>query len=629
LIKKSRMLIVALIFSVVFISLIGRLIYLMAFEGNVDLKLKALQRHTKTIEIAPQRGTIVDRNGSELAISIKVFRIDADLKTLKKYIKKKNLSEADVTRDLASALEMDLSEMEKIMSTTDAEGKPSQFVSLKRKVEKSVVDAVKALKLEGIIISDDVKRYYTNGSFLSHVLGHINMNGDPVTGVELSYNDVLTGIPGVKVVETDAANNSLPYTESTVIEPVDGKNLMLTIDERIQELAERVAKETYEETKSHSVSITIMDPDTGEILALTNYPSYDPNNPNTGAETKEEILEMWKNRAVTNVFEPGSIFKVITAAAGLYNNALQGGKEFYCSGSITIGGTTLYCDKREGHGYEDISDIIKNSCNVGFIQLAEKIGKENLYNYIQLMGFSQKSGVDLPGESDGLVTSLQNMGPVEFATTSYGHGIAVNQVQYLAAFNAVANGGTWIRPHVMKEVYYYRDGNKIVDKTYDNLAMRTVLSKEKAAEQRKYMEKVVLEGTSKATIIPGYSIAGKTGTASKAENGRYLTGRYVSSFAGMAPVDNPKVTLIVTVDDPDSSNYYASSTAVPAAKKLFEELFVIMNIPPDKPEELTTTQEKKEGQQDEQKKSEEGTKASGNEEAKATKSTNAGNNPEQ
>lgn len=598
------MLVIALGFSVVFLGLIGRLIYLMGFEGNVDLKLRALQSHTKTIEIAPQRGTIVDRNGSELAISLKVFRIDADLKILKDYIKKKNLSEATVISDMATALEMDISELEKIMNSTDANGNPLQFVSIKRKVEKSVVDAVKALKLNGIIISDDVKRYYTNGPFLSHVLGHINLNGDPVTGVELSYNDVLTGIPGVKVVETDAANNSLPFSESIVIEPVDGKNVMLTIDERIQELAERVAKETLEEHNAKSVSITIMDPNTGDILALTNYPSYDPNNPNEGAETKEEILEMWKNRAVSNVYEPGSIFKVITAAASLYNNSLEGGKEFYCSGSIVIGGQTLYCDKRDGHGHQDISDIIKNSCNIGFIQLADKIGKENLLDYIQLMGFGQKSGVDLPGEADGLVISSEKMGPVELATTSYGHGVAVNQVQYLAAFNAVANGGTWIRPHVMKEVYYYRDGNRLVDKTFDKLGARTILSPEKSAEQRQYMEKVVTEGTSTATIIPGYRIAGKTGTASKVENGKYLEKRYVSSFAGMAPAENPKVTLIVTVDDPELPNYYASLTAVPAAKKLFEELFVIMNIPPDNPEEFLKAQEKEKAKKEEQKETE-------------------------
>ncbi|WP_163192754.1 peptidoglycan D,D-transpeptidase FtsI family protein [Clostridium thermarum] len=586
-IKKGRLFVTALGISVLFIGLIGRLIYLMGFEG-VEYRLMALKRQIKNIEIVPQRGTIVDRNGSELATSLKVYRIDADLSVLKSYLEKAKLSEEAVTEDLADILDMDKAKMEKIMDSKDSNGEPLQFVSLKRMVEMDTVEKVKALKLKGIIISDDIKRFYPNESFLANVLGHINMNGDPVTGIELSYNQELTGMPGVKVVETDAANNSLPYTESVVIKPINGKNIMLTIDERIQELAERVAKKTLEENKAATVRITIMDPKTGEVLAMVNYPSYDPNNPNAGADTDQDIQELWKNRAISDVFEPGSIFKVITAAAALHNHSLEGGKEFYCSGSITVAGTTLYCDKREGHGLQDISDIIKNSCNVGFVQLAEKIGKENLYNYLKLMGFSAKTGVDLPGESAGVVRSLDNIGPVDIATIAYGHGLAVTQLQYLAAFNAVANGGTWIRPHLMKEVYHYQNGEKVVDKQYDNYDVRTVMSKDQAAELRTYMEKVVKEGTSTATDIPGYRIAGKTGTASKVDTvtGGYLKGKYISSFAGMAPADDPKVTLIVTIEEPDPEKYYASLTAVPAARQLFEELFTIMGIYPSYPEEV-------------------------------------------
>ncbi|WP_139903551.1 peptidoglycan D,D-transpeptidase FtsI family protein [Clostridium thermarum] len=586
-IKKGRLFVIALGISALFVGLIGRLIYLMGFEG-VEYRLIALKRQIKNIEIAPQRGTIVDRNGSELATSLKVYRIDADLSVLKSYLEKAKLSEEAVTEDLADILDMDKAKMKKIMDSKDSNGEPLQFVSLKRMAEMDTVEKVKALKLKGIIISDDIKRFYPNESFLANVLGHINMNGDPVTGIELSYNQELTGMPGVKVVETDAVNNSLPYTESVVIEPINGKSIMLTIDERIQELAERVAKKTLEDNKAASVRITIMDPKTGEVLAMVNYPSYDPNNPNAGADTDQDIQELWKNRAISDVFEPGSIFKVITAAAALHNHSLEGGKEFYCSGSITVAGITLYCDKREGHGLQDISDIIKNSCNVGFVQLAEKIGKENLYNYLKLMGFSTKTGVDLPGESAGVVRSLDNIGPVDIATIAYGHGLAVTQLQYLAAFNAVANGGTWIRPHLMKEVYHYQNGEKVVDKQYDNYDVRTVLSKDQAAELRTYMEKVVKEGTSTATDIPGYRIAGKTGTASKVDTvtGGYLEGKYISSFAGMAPADDPKVTLIVTIEEPDPEKYYASLTAVPAARQLFEELFTIMGIYPSYPEEV-------------------------------------------
>ena len=581
------MLFVAMGISLLFIGLVGRLIYLMAFEG-VEYRLIALKRQTKTIEIAPQRGNIVDRNGSEFAISLKVSRIDADLKLLKTHIKEKKLSETDVTINLAKALGIDNAVMTKIMDSKDSNGDPMQFVSLKRKVEKETVDAVKALKLKGIIISEDVKRYYPNESFLAHVLGHLNMNGDPVTGIELSYNDELTGMPGVKVVETDAVNNSLPYTESVVIDPIHGKNVMLTIDERIQELAERVAKKALEENNAKSVNITIMDPKKGEVLALVNYPGYDPNNPTVGAETDKDIQEMWKNRAISNVFEPGSIFKIITSAAALHNDALEGGKEFKCPGYIRVSGVTLYCDKHKAHGAEDFSDIIKNSCNVGFVQLGEKIGKENLYNYMKLMGFSQRTGLDLPGESGGIIRPLNSIGPVDIATMAYGQGLAVTQLQYLAAFNAVANGGNWIRPHLMKEIYYYRNGDRIVDKQYDNYGIRTVLTKEKSLELRTNMERVVKEGTSTATDIAGYRIAGKTGTASKVDTvtGGYLDKKYISSFAGMAPADDPKVTLIVTIEEPDPSKYYASLTAVPAARQLFEEIFTIMDIYPNYPEEV-------------------------------------------
>lgn len=597
-VNKGRLLVIVLGLSVLFFGLIGRLIYLMGFEG-VEYKLMALKRWTKTIEIAPQRGAIVDRNGAELATSIKVTRIDADLSVLEQYIEDEELSKAKVTEDLSKALGIEVDEMKKIMDSKDKDGKPLQFVSLKRMAEKETVDAVKALKLKGLIMSEDVKRYYPNESFLAHVLGHLNMKGDPVTGIELSYNEELTGMPGVKVVETDAANNSLPYTESVVIEPINGKSVMLTIDERIQELAERVAKKAMEDNKAKSVSITVMDPKKGEVLALVNYPSYNPNTPSVGAETDKDIQEMWKNRAISNVFEPGSIFKVITSAAALHNDAVEGGKEFYCPGYIRVSGVTLYCDKHKAHGAEDFSDIIKNSCNVGFVQLAEKIGKENLYNYIKLMGFSQRTGVDLPGESGGIIRPLNSIGPVDISTMAYGQGLAVTQLQYLAAFNAVANGGAWIRPHLMKEIYHYQSGERITDKQYENYGTRTVLTEEKAAKLRTNMERVVKEGTSTATDIAGYRIAGKTGTASKVDtvNGSYLDKKYFSSFAGMAPADDPKVTLIVTIEEPDPEKYYASLTAVPAARQLFEEIFTIMSIPPNNPEEVGKEKPKKEEQQ--------------------------------
>ena len=581
--KRARFLILAVSLSLVFVYLIGRLVYLMSFQG-AQLGLMALSKWTKTIDIAPKRGSIVDRNGSELVLSVEVYRVDADPSVLKKYIEDKHLSEDTVATQLSKILGMDKNQLVKLIDRKDSNGKPAQFISLKRQVEKEAVDSMKALKLNGILISSDKKRYYPNQNFLSQVLGHTNAAGDGISGVELSYNDILKGMPGIKVLQTDAYNNDLPYSEAVVVDPVDGQNIKLTIYEKIQELAKRVAKETLEVNKAKSVSITIMNPKNGDILGMVNYPEYDPNDPNKAGKTDNERQEAWKNRAMSNIFEPGSIFKVITSAAALQNNSVKATDRFVCKGTYTVPNTTitLQCDDRVPHGIQTFSDIIKNSCNVGFILLGEKIGKDKFYNYISTMGFGQKSGVDLPGESTGIVFNAKTSGPVEFATNSYGQGIAVTQIQYMAAFNAVANGGTWIRPHVLQQIYHTDSNDKtIVDKKYDDFGKKTVLDKDKAAQLRIYLERVVTEGTSTATIIPGYHIAGKTGTARKVKaTGGYEDGKYISSFTGMAPTNDPQVTLIVTVEEP-SGKYYASETAVPAARKLFVELFPMLNIAPD------------------------------------------------
>lgn len=580
--KVKRIFFIGVLLFLVFTALVGRLTYLMIFNGP-NYKQLALQQWTKTVAVAAKRGSILDRNGLELALSMNVYRVDADLSVLIKYLTDKKISEEQVAVQLSTILNVETNQVKKLLEMKDNKGNPLQFVSLKRKVEKKVVDDIKALKYSGIIISKDVEREYPNDNFLSHVIGHTNLDGNGITGVELSYNTELTGIPGVKVVEMDRDSNELPYTEAVTVQPVDGKDLTLTIDERIQELAERVAKETLAENTAKSVSITIMDPNNGEILAMANAPDYNLNQPYVKGKTNEEIQEMWKNSSISNVFEPGSIFKVMTAAAALKNNSVTDNDRFVGSGSIKVGDRTLYSDNQEVYGVETFSDIIKNSDNVGFIQLGQKIGKEKLYDFVKMAGFGHKTGVDLPGESTGLIKELKDMNSVDLATMSYGQGVAVTQIQYLTAFNAVANGGTWIKPHVMKEISHMVESKKIVDKQFDNYDKRIIMSKEKTAELRIYLERVVKEGTATATYMEGYHIAGKTGTANKVNNaiGGYESGKYVVSFAGMAPADNPKVTLIVTVEEPNPEKYYASETAVPAANKIFSELFTILNISPD------------------------------------------------
>ncbi|MCB2293862.1 penicillin-binding protein 2 [Clostridium algoriphilum] len=580
--RGKRIFIVGIIFSLVFSALVGRLLYLMALNGS-KYKALALQQQTKSIEVAPKRGVIVDRNGLDLALSMNVYRVDADLSVLKKYLVDKKIPQGQASEKLSKIFNVKKSEIEKILNTDNGKGKPLQFVSFKRNVEKEVVDSIKDLKYKGIIISSDVARIYPNDSFLSHVIGHTNSNGSGVNGVEMSYNDDLAGIPGVKVVELDRESNELPYTEAVTVKPIDGNNLTLTIDERIQELAERVAKETLTENGAKSVSITIMNPNDGEVLAMANAPDYNLSKPYVEGKTDKETQETWKNRAISNVFEPGSIFKVITAAAALQNNALTDNDRFVSDGSIKVGDRTLYSDNKENYGVETFSDIIKNSDNVGFVKLGQMIGKENLYNFVKKAGFGEKTDIDLTGEGTGLVKSLKKITPIDLATMSYGQGVAVTQVQYIAAFNAVANGGTWIKPHVMKEVSHNVNGKKVIDKQFNDFNKKAIMDKEKAAQLRTYLERVVEEGTAIGTYMDGYHIAGKTGTANKVNstNGGYESGKYISSFVGMAPASNPKVSLIVTIEEPNSAKYYAAQTAVPAANKLFSELFPIMKMTPD------------------------------------------------
>ncbi|MGH4123685.1 MAG: peptidoglycan D,D-transpeptidase FtsI family protein [Clostridium sp.] len=581
-VRSKRILVIGTVFSIVFMALVSRLIYLMIINGE-SYKQLALKQWTKTIKTTPKRGVILSKNGSELASSADVYRVDVDLNVFKKYLGGKKITEKQAAYQLSQILNIKSSDVEKTLNSKDGKGKLLQFVLLKRKVEEEMVDTIKDLKYNGIIISRDVERLYPNNSFLSHVIGHTNSDGDGVSGVEQSYNKELAGVPGVKVTEVDRNNNELPYKEATTVQPIDGKNITLTIDERIQELAEKVARETMTVNSAKSVSITIMNPQNGEVLAMASTPGYNLNKPFAEGKTDSEIQETWKNGAISNVFEPGSIFKVITAAAALENNAVKGEDRFVSDGSIKVGNTTLYNDNKEAYGVETFSDIIKNSDNVGFIKLGQKIGKENFYKFVKEASFGQKTGIDLPGESTGIVKDFKSIEPIDLATMSYGQGVAVSQVQYIAAFNAVANGGTWIRPHVMKEISHMVNGKKILDKKYDNLGEKTITSSEKAAQLRKYLEKVVKGGTATDTYMKGYHIAGKTGTANVVNNttGGYEDGKYIASFAGMAPAANPKVTLIVTIEEPNSSKYYAAQTAVPAARKLFSGLFKILNISPD------------------------------------------------
>lgn len=591
---------------VLFTILICRLTYIMTVKAP-EYAGMAEEQWTSEVKIDAVRGKILDRNGKELAVSADVYRVDLDLKTLRNYLSTSlsNLSSKEIARRqnvgvpvptgdsgltindiapvIAETLNMDKDEVLKKLDTRLESGKPADFATLIRRIDKEEADKVNELKIGGIVVSKDTKRIYPNNNFLSHVLGSTDPDGKGLTGIESEYNTYLSGIPGVKIGELDKNNNDLPYSQSTFTSPVNGKDVTLTIDETIQSFAEKAAEQAYKANNAKAASVLVMDPKTGEVLAMANKPDFDPNNPREGYESfdgetsSDKIQKMWRNRLVSDSFEPGSIFKVITAIAALEENLVNENSTFYCGGSIQLADRTINCWELGGHGAQTFPEIVQNSCNIGFIKVGEMLGKEKLYEYIKKFGFGELTGIDLQGETEGIVKIPENTSPTDLATISFGHTNTVNSVQYMAAFNAVANGGTWIQPHLMKEITHEDDnGVKVVDETY-NPNKKTVASEDKTAELRSYLERVVTSGSATATFIDGYHIGGKTGTANKMENGRYIDGKYISSFVGMAPVDDPKVTVMITVDEPSTGMYYASQVAAPYAKPLFMDIFNYLN----------------------------------------------------
>lgn len=579
-ILKKRMFVILMGIAVIFIALIGRLIFVMIYKSP-NYKKAAIDQWTSEVQIAAKRGRILDRNGNELAVSANVYRVDLDLNTLRATMDTKKLTPEQTSAKLAEALEMEKEDVLKIITKKFPNGLPYGAATLKRRIEKSMSDKVSELDLRGVIVSPDTKRYYPNENYLAHVLGHTNSDGDGLAGIEMQYNSILSGKPGKRIAELDnTRSRQLPYVISEFTKPKDGKDVVLTIDEMIQHFCEKAATQALNDNKAKAVTIMAMNPNNGEILALVNKPDYNPNNPWMEGKTSEELQKMWRNRAISDTFEPGSIFKVITSIAALEENLVSPEDRFYCKGSTVIGNRTVRCWKAGGHGSQTFLEILKNSCNVGFTELGKKIGKENLYKYIRKFGFGEKTGIDAPGEALGIIKNPANISELDLATISFGQTNTVSVIQYLSAFNAVANGGKLIKPHFMKEIQYFdqETGVKKTEKKFEDYNERKILSEEKTAQLRGYLEKVISEGGGKKAFIEGYTIGGKTGTAQKVIDGRYGPQKYISSFAGMAPAEKPQITLFVSIDEPDPSNYYAGQIAAPVAQQVFNDIFNYLSI---------------------------------------------------
>ena len=582
---QKRLTLVVWTIVVVFFILILRLSYIMIVKRD-EYSSRAEEQWTSEVSIDARRGRILDRNGVELAVSANVYRVDFDLNSVRQYLKNNSLTNADIAGKIADAVGMEENKVMKKLETKLASGANAGSATLIRRIEKESADKVNNLNIDGVIVSPDTKRYYPKGEFLAHVLGSTNVDGQGLTGVELQYNEYLSGVPGVRISEIERNEENLSYTISNFTEPIDGKDVTLTTDSKIQAIAEKVAEKGLVDNQAKRVSIMVMNPNNGEILAMVNKPDFDPNNAFDGFEDfsgetdGEKLQKMWRNSLVNDTFEPGSIFKVVTMVTALEEGIASESDTFECGGSLQVGSHTIKCWKTSGHGSQILPQILQNSCNVGFMKLGEKIGKETLNEYIKKLGFGKTTGIDLPGEASGIVKKTESITESDLATISFGQTNTVTAIQYMQAFNALANGGSLIQPHILKEVSHYDNtGTKIVDETFEPVISKNVLSAESTATLRDYLERTVNEGGSNKSYIEGYHIGGKTGTAQKVNSvtGGYESGKYISSMAAMAPIDSPEITAFISIDEPSNGAYYAGVVTAPLMKILLTDIFNYMD----------------------------------------------------
>lgn len=574
---KKRLTITLVICFVLVLFLILRLASIQILR-NHELKKGALEQWSKSISIRPKRGTIYDRRGKKLATSINSFTVwvtPADIEESKQ-----------ASKDISNVLGLEENEVyKKIISKQRSE-------KIKQWITRDEANELKKLKLRGMTIVEDSKRYYPNGSFASYILGFTDIDNNGLEGIEYIYNDSLTGIPGKLMKMTDAANRQLPYDGEKIYDAEDGLSLVLTIDETIQQFAEKAAEKALLDTEAKGVSVLMMEVATGEILSMVNKPDFDPNNPREPSDEdlkkeweklpsdklQDKWYELWRNFNINDIYEPGSTFKIVTAAAALEENSANLDTHYYCDGFVRdIKGVTIKCASwYNPHKDQTFREAMNNSCNVAFVNIGRQLGRENLYKYIQAFGFGEKTGIDLLGEQAGIIPhKVENIKEVNLATLSYGHGIAVTPMQLVTATSAIANGGDLLKPKLVKKIL---DSEGDTVEEFQTETIRKVISKETSDTMLSLMETVVSDGSGSRAYIPGYKIGGKTGTAQKIIDGRYEDGKFISSFVAVAPIDDPKIAMLIVIDEP-SGTYYGGSIAAPVAKEIFEDTFKYLEIP--------------------------------------------------
>ena len=561
---KKKILVVFTCAFLILTGLIGRLVYLMVFDAEYYQK-RAEDLHKRERKIKAARGEIVDRNGVVLATNKTVCTISVIHSQIKEPER--------VTENLAKELEMDQAEVRKRVE------KVSSMEKVKTNVEKEVGDKIREYNLDGVKVDEDYKRYYPYDSLASKVLGFTGGDNQGIIGLEVKYEETLKGSNGTILTTTDARGIELDAVAEGRIEPVAGKTLEISMDYNIQKYCEQAAEKVMREKQADGVSILLMNPQNGEILSMVNVPEFNLNDPfelNTGEELEGEKLQdalnaMWRNRCINDTYEPGSTFKIITSAACLEEGVVTPEDTFSCPGYRMVEDRRIRCHKVGGHGSETFVQGIQNSCNPVFIDIGLRLGAERFYDYFQQFGLLDLTGIDLPGEAGTIMHQVENIGLVELATISFGQSFQVTPVQMAVTVSSIINGGRRVTPHFGKAVLD-REGNVLETLSYEERS--GVVSEKTSKTMQTLLEGVVANGSGKNAYIEGYSIGGKTATSQTLPRS---ANKYISSFIGFAPAEDPQVLGMVVIHNPQGI-YYGGTIAAPVLRSIFDNVLPYLGI---------------------------------------------------
>lgn len=585
---RGKSIAVCVTVMILMVMLLFRFAFLQFVKGDYYSK-KAYAQQNSWRTISAKRGTILDRNGNVLAISVSSCLVNVNQKIIKDNAPNDDVEayQKKIAQGLADILQIDY---EQTLKKIQSQGR---YKLIAEKLEIELGDQVKSWikeeKIKGVYVDEDTTRYYPNNNLACHLLGFTGKDDQGlVCGVEVALDSTLTGTAGRIITAVDAAGNELPYDEITRLDPKDGNNVVLTIDATIQNMVEKALKETIQEFNvSEGGAIVVMQPDTGDVLAMASYPDFNLNDPygapegydsgswigNTNESVKILSETVWRNKALTDTYEPGSTFKSITTAIGLEEGTVK--KDTMVSDSpLDLAGWKIRCwRKSNDHGSETFADAVKNSCNPVFAKLSLKIGLETFYRYIESFGFRTKTGIMLSGEANSIFHT--NPTELDMAVTAFGQRVQITPIQLATAYCAIANGGKLVQPRIVKEI---TDSDNIVVKSYDTTVVRQVISENTSKTVLELLEQVVASGTGSNAYVSGYRVCGKTGTSQTTTTD--IDGRYIASFCGIAPADDPEIVILVMLDHPNPTDGSASGgrQAAPVAGKLIEKILTYLEV---------------------------------------------------